>query len=47
MEHRLSIRVVRRMGGADVSLECWGAERMADVLGELLDRVVTVGAAMV
>jgi exopolyphosphatase/guanosine-5'-triphosphate,3'-diphosphate pyrophosphatase len=47
MDHRLSIRVVPRLAGADVSLECWGAERKADVLSDLLDREVTVAAAVV
>jgi exopolyphosphatase/guanosine-5'-triphosphate,3'-diphosphate pyrophosphatase len=47
MEHRLSIRVVPKLGGADVSLECWGAERKADVLAALLDREVTVAPAAI
>jgi len=42
MDHRLSIRVLPRLSGADVSLECWGAQRKADVLAELLGRDVTV-----
>lgn len=42
MDHRLSIRVQPRLANADVSLECWGAQRKADVLAELLDREVTV-----
>lgn len=45
MDHRLSIRVVPRVAGADVSLECWGAERKANVLAELLGREVTVAPA--
>jgi len=47
MEHRLSIRVVPRLGRADVSLECWGAQRKADVLAALLDREVTVAPAAI
>lgn len=47
MDHRLSIRVVPRLVGADVSLECWGAERKANVLAELLEREVTVAPAVV
>ncbi len=42
MDHRLSIRVQPRLANADVSLECWGAQRKADVLAELLDREVSV-----
>lgn len=45
MDHRLSIRVQPRLAHADVSLECWGAQRKADVLAELLDREVTVQPA--
>lgn len=47
MDHRLSIRVTPRLAGGDVSLECWGAERKADVLAELLGREVTVAPAVV
>lgn len=47
MEHRLSIRVVPRLARADVSLECWGAQRKADVLAALLDREVTVAPAAI
>ncbi|MDZ4672943.1 MAG: Ppx/GppA phosphatase family protein [Gemmatimonadota bacterium] len=47
MEHRLSVRVVPRLAGADVSLECWGAERKADVLAALLERDVTVAPATI
>jgi exopolyphosphatase/guanosine-5'-triphosphate,3'-diphosphate pyrophosphatase len=42
MDHRLSIRVYPRRPEADVSLECWGAQRKSDVLASLLDREVTV-----
>lgn len=46
MDHRLSIRVQPRLAGADVSLECWGAQRKADVLAGLLGREVTVAPAV-
>lgn len=47
MDHRLSIRVQPRLARADVALECWGAQRKADVLAALLDREVTVAPAPV
>ncbi|HEX5385839.1 MAG TPA: Ppx/GppA phosphatase family protein [Gemmatimonadales bacterium] len=40
---RLVLGVAPRAPEGDVSLECWGAERKADVLGKLLGRVVVVG----
>ena len=43
---RLTIRAVPRFGGADLSLECWGASRVTDVLGKVMNREVMVEPAM-
>jgi exopolyphosphatase/guanosine-5'-triphosphate,3'-diphosphate pyrophosphatase len=42
----LVIEVAPRVAGADLSLECWGAERKSDVLGKLLQREVIIRAAV-
>ena len=41
---RVEIDVTPRVTGADLSLECWGAERKSDVLAKALDREVRIGA---
>ena len=41
----LLIEVAPRVAGADLSLECWGAERKSDVLAKLLQRDVVIQAA--
>jgi exopolyphosphatase/guanosine-5'-triphosphate,3'-diphosphate pyrophosphatase len=41
---RLQMDVTPRVAGADLSLECWGAERKSDVLAKVLDREVRIGA---
>jgi exopolyphosphatase/guanosine-5'-triphosphate,3'-diphosphate pyrophosphatase len=41
-QDKLFIRAVPRLAGADLSLECWGAARKADVLEKALDRKVVV-----
>jgi len=33
------------VAGADLSLECWGAERKSDVLARLMQRDVIIRAA--
>jgi exopolyphosphatase/guanosine-5'-triphosphate,3'-diphosphate pyrophosphatase len=43
---RLTIRAVPRYAGADLSLECWGAEEQADVLARVLAREVVVEPAV-
>jgi exopolyphosphatase / guanosine-5'-triphosphate,3'-diphosphate pyrophosphatase len=40
----LTIHAAPRMAGADVSLECWGASRKADVLAKTLRRDVVITA---
>jgi exopolyphosphatase/guanosine-5'-triphosphate,3'-diphosphate pyrophosphatase len=42
----LVIEVAPRIAGADLSLECWGAERKSDVLAKLLQRDVVIRAAV-
>ena len=42
----LVIEVAPRIAGADLSLECWGAERKSDVLAKLLGRDVVIRAAV-
>jgi hypothetical protein len=44
---RLTIRASPRLRGADLSLECWGAARKADVLEKELGREVVVLPAAV
>lgn len=39
------IAAVPRIAGADLSLECWGAERKSDVLAKVLGRDVVIEAA--
>jgi len=39
---KVTIRAVPKHRGADLSLECWGAERKANVLGKVLGREVVV-----
>jgi exopolyphosphatase / guanosine-5'-triphosphate,3'-diphosphate pyrophosphatase len=39
---RVVLRVTPRQGGADLSLECWGAAQAADVLAKLLGKEVAV-----
>lgn len=41
-DQRLRITPVPREPGADLALECWGAQRRTDLLARLLDRVVVV-----
>ena len=38
----LTLRVLPRLAGADLALECWGASRKADVLEEALGRPIEV-----
>jgi len=40
----LTIRIVPRLAGADIGLECWGASRKADLLAKLLERDVEITA---
>ena len=40
---RVQLDVTPRVSGADLSLECWGAERKSDVLAKALDREVRIG----
>jgi exopolyphosphatase/guanosine-5'-triphosphate,3'-diphosphate pyrophosphatase len=42
----LTIRAVPRFAGADLSLECWGAQEQADVLAKVLQREVLVAPAV-
>jgi len=39
------IEVAPRVAGADLSLECWGAERKSDVLAKVMERDVVIRAA--
>ena len=39
---RLVVRAAPRLAGADLSLECWGAERKSDVLASLVEREVVI-----
>ncbi len=43
--NRVQIEVTPRMAGADLSLECWGAERKSDVLAKVLGREVRIATA--
>jgi exopolyphosphatase / guanosine-5'-triphosphate,3'-diphosphate pyrophosphatase len=43
-DEALTIRIVPRLAGADLELECWGASRKADVLAKLLRRDVEISA---
>jgi len=43
---RLTIRAVPRYAGADLSLECWGAQEQADVLAKVLAREVLIEPAL-
>ncbi len=43
---RLTIRAIPRYAGADLSLECWGAQEQADVLARVLAREVLVEPAV-
>ena len=42
----LTIKAVPRFAGADLSLECWGAQEQADVLARVMEREVLVVAAV-
>lgn len=44
---KLTIRAVPKQRGADLSLECWGAQRKSDVLAQVLGREVVVLPAAV
>ncbi len=46
-DRRLRITPVPREPGADLALECWGAQRRTDLLARLLDRAVVVAPAAV
>jgi exopolyphosphatase/guanosine-5'-triphosphate,3'-diphosphate pyrophosphatase len=43
--NRLIVSAASRNSGADLSLECWGAQRKADVLAKVLDREVVIRPA--
>lgn len=43
---RVEIVVAPRFAGADLSLECWGGTRKADVLAKLMKREVVIRAAV-
>jgi len=43
---RLTIKAVPRYAGADLSLECWGAQEQADVLAKVMAREVVVEPAV-
>ena len=43
---RLTIRAIPRYAGADLSLECWGAQEQADVLARVLAREVFIEPAV-
>ena len=43
---RLTIKAVPRYAGADLGLECWGAEEQADVLARVMAREVKVEPAV-
>ncbi len=43
---RLTIKVVPRYAGADLALECWGAQEQADVLARVMAREVVVEPAV-
>jgi exopolyphosphatase/guanosine-5'-triphosphate,3'-diphosphate pyrophosphatase len=45
-DERLTLRVLPRLVGADLALECWGASRKADVLEDALGREVVVTPAL-
>jgi exopolyphosphatase/guanosine-5'-triphosphate,3'-diphosphate pyrophosphatase len=42
---RLTIKAVPRYAGADLSLECWGAAELADVLTKVMAREVVIEPA--
>jgi exopolyphosphatase/guanosine-5'-triphosphate,3'-diphosphate pyrophosphatase len=42
---RVQLAAVPRVAGADLSLECWGAERKSDVLAKAMDRTIVIEAA--
>lgn len=42
----LTIKAVPRLAGADLSLECWGAQEQADVLAKVMEREVLVTPAV-
>ena len=42
----LTLKAVPRFAGADLSLECWGAQEQADVLAKVMDREVLVTPAV-
>ncbi len=39
---RVTVRITPRLAGADLSLECWGATRNADVLAKMMKREVII-----
>jgi exopolyphosphatase/guanosine-5'-triphosphate,3'-diphosphate pyrophosphatase len=41
-DDKLVLHVVPRLAGADLSLECWAAERKGNVLAKLLDREIEI-----
>jgi len=43
---RIEITVLPRVASADLSLECWGATRKADVLSKVVRREVLIRAAV-
>jgi exopolyphosphatase/guanosine-5'-triphosphate,3'-diphosphate pyrophosphatase len=43
---RLTIRAVPRYAGADLSLECWGAEEQADLMAKVMAREVVIEPAV-
>lgn len=45
MADKLTIRVIPKHRGTDLSLECWGATRKANVLAKLIGREVVVAPA--
>ncbi len=44
---KISVRAIPKSRGADLSLECWGATRKANVLADVLEREVVVLPAAV
>ncbi len=46
VDDRCVIRAYPRLGGADLSLELWGADRKKDVLEKALDREVVIAAGI-
>jgi hypothetical protein len=43
---RLTIKAIPRYAGADLSLECWGAQEQADVLAKVFAREVLIEPAV-